>query len=248
MLRKIVIVVAVLLITITINAQFKKGDKMLGASVGSVFFNSGSTDLSNSISTSTTTINNFGITLNPSIGWFTKDNLAIGLMPSFGYNKQNQLGKSSSGSTYLKDDNSQFNFSIGGFARYYFIGNSSSTRFFGQYDLSLGIGSSKREGFQYETLGVYVDRYNQKSSGDFNASTGLSAGVSKFLSKYTSLDIYIGYKFSYNKSNPTGSSLRDYSDPGTPDQTQKIDFDQKFTGHNVVLGVGFQVFLEKNKK
>jgi hypothetical protein len=247
MLRKMAFVVPVLLICTTINAQFKKGDKMLGVSVGSVFFNSGKTDLITSISTSTNSNDNFGISLDPSIGWFINDNIAIGIMPTIGYNKQKLLGKTSAGSTYLRDESSQFNFGIGGFTRYYFSSNNRRMHFFGQYDLSLGLSGSKSEGFQYETLGVYVDRYNRKSSGDFVANTGLTTGISKFLTKNTSLDFYISYKFSYIKSNPTGTSLRDFSDPGTPDQTQTINYDQKFTGHNVVLGVGFQIFLAKNK-
>lgn len=221
---------------------------MLGASVGSAFFNSGATDFSNPIGSSTTSNDNFGISLSPSIGWFMTGNIVIGIMPVIGYNKQKQLGKSSAGSTYLKDVTNQFNFGIGGFARYYFSGNSTMTRFFGQYNLSLGLGGSKSEGFEYERLGVYVDRYNRKSSGDFFTNTGLAFGVSKFLTTHTSLDFYLGYNFSYTSGNPTGSTFRDYSDPGTGDVTEKIDYDQKFTGHNIVLGVGFQVFLEKNKK
>jgi hypothetical protein len=247
MFRKMTFVIPVLFISITINAQFQKGDKIVGASVGSAFFNNESRDLSTSISNSALSNDNFGITLNPLIGWFINDNVAIGIMPAIGYNKQKQLGKTSSGSTYLKDESNQYNFSIGGLARYYFKGNSTTLRFFGQYDLSLGISGSKSEGFEYEKLGVYVDRYNQKSSGDFLAKTGLAFGVSKFITHHTSLDFYIGYKFTYIKSNPTGTSAREYSDPGTPDETQSIDYDQKLTGNNLVLGVGFQIFLEKKK-
>jgi hypothetical protein len=247
MLRKMAFVIPALFIYITTNAQFQKGDKMAGASVGSVFFNNGSADVSTSSVNSTNSNDNFGITLNPSIGWFINDNVALGIMPDIGYKKQKQLGKSSSGSTYLKDESNQFNIGVGGFARYYFKGTSMKTRFFGQYDLSLGINSNKSEGFQYETYGVYVDRYNNKSSGNFFANTGLSFGISKFLSHHTALDFYIGYEFSYIKSNPTGTFFRDYSDPSTGDVTANINYDQKFTGHNVVLGVGLQVFLEKKK-
>ena len=92
---------------------------------------------------------------------------------------------------------------------------------------------------------LYVDRYNRKASGDFFAKTGLSLGISKFLTNHTSLDLYIGYNFSYTKSNPSGTTFRDYADPNTADETQKINYDQKFTGHNFILGVGFQVFLER---
>jgi hypothetical protein len=246
MLRKIAFALPALLINIIVNAQIKKGDKMVGVSVVSAFFNSGSTDQSTSLATLTISNDNFGISFNPSIGWFITDNIAVGVMPTVGYNKKKQIGKSS-GSTYLKDETSQFNFGIGGFTRYYFNGKSTKTRFFGQYDLSLGLGGSKSEGFQYETYGVYVDRYNQKSSGDFFANTGLAFGVSKFITNHTSLDFYVGYKFSYIKSNPKGTFFRDYLDPAIGDVTQKPNYDQKFTEHNVVLGVGFQIFLESKK-
>jgi hypothetical protein len=230
-----------------INAQFKKGDKMAGAFVGTVLFNHSSTDLSTSISISTTSNDNFGITFKPMFGWFVNENIAVGIMPDVGYKKQKILGKLPSGTTFLKDESSRYNFDIGGFARYYFNTTNVKTRLFGQYDISVGLGGSKSEGFQYETYGVYVDRYNYKSSGDFFASTGLLAGVSKFLSSRTSLDLYIGYEFSYNKSHSTGNFFRDYSDPATGDVTEKPDYDQKFTGHGIVLGAGFQIFLEKKK-
>ena len=247
MLRKLAFIVPILFVNILTYGQIKKGDRMFGASVGTIFFNNGSTDYSTSIGTSTTSTDNFGITINPLIGKFINDNVVLGIMPDIGYNKQKQLGKSSAGSTYLKDETSQYNVGIGGFARYYFDGKNDKMRVFGQYNLSIGLGGSKTSGFQYETLGIYVDRYDRKSSGDIHAKTGVTLGVSKFFNNHTALDFYIGYNFSYIKSNPEGTTIRDYSNPATADETQKINYDQKFTGNNVVVGVGFQVFLEKRK-
>ncbi|MFI5129113.1 MAG: hypothetical protein ACHQFX_03950 [Chitinophagales bacterium] len=246
MLRKLSFAVASLLMTTMLTAQFKKGDRMLGASVGTIFFNNDNTDVSTSIATSTNSSDNFGISFNPAIGWFINDNIAIGIMPAIAYNKEKIIGESG-GSTYLKDESNSFNFTVGGFARYYFSGDNLKTAFFGQYDLAAGLGGSKTEGFQYETNGVYVDRYSQKSSGDFVANTGLSIGLSKFLASKTALDFYVGYKLSYSKSHPKGTFLRDYSDPTTGDVTQKPDYEQKFIGHHFVFGVGFQIFLEKKK-
>jgi hypothetical protein len=220
---------------------------MVGASVGTIFFNNSSTDFATSIGTSSTTSNSFGVTFNPAIGWFINENVAVGIMPDINYSKQKQTGRSSTGNTYLKNENNQFNIGVGGFARYYFKGRSEKTRLFGQYQLLVGLGGTKTEGFQYETLGVYVDRYDRKSSGDFFAKTGLNLGVSQFISSRTALDFYVGYTFSYSKSNPTGTSVRDFANPATPDETQKINYDQKVTGNNVVIGVGFQVFLDKRK-
>jgi hypothetical protein len=247
MLRKPILAALALAFSVIIHAQFKKGDKMAGASIGTVFFNSSTIDLSYPVGTSSTTNNNFGISLSPSLGWFISDNIVVGAAPVINYTKEKQLGKSSSnGNTYLKNDAHQYGFELGGFARYYLKGTGTS-RFFGQYNLAAGINGSKNEGFQYDTYGVYVDRYNQNSSGDFAVNTGLTVGLSKFLANHNALDFYIGYTFSYVKSNPKGTTIRDYTDAGTPDINQSINYTQKFTGHNVVLGLGYQLFFSRKK-
>jgi hypothetical protein len=247
MLRKLSVVVIGLLITAAINAQFRRGDKMVGASIGTVFFNHSNTDLSTSLLVSSTSNDNYGINFNPSLGWFVSDNIAIGIMPTVGYSKQKILGKTPTGNTFIKDESNRFNVGIGGFARYYLPGENTKARFFGQYDLSVSLGGSKRDGFEYERNGIYVDRYDYKSSGDFFANTGISLGVSKFLSNKTALDIYFGYKLSYIKSNTTGNFSRDYTNPATADETERPDYVQKLTGHNLTLGVGFQIFLDKKR-
>ena len=59
------------------NAQFKKGMRMVGATIGNAFFNSGKSDYSYPPPTTgyTSNSNNFGVTLNPSMGWFVSDNV-----------------------------------------------------------------------------------------------------------------------------------------------------------------------------
>src|SRR5262245_52256496 len=146
MLKKVGFLALSTVLTTLVFAQPKKGDKMVGATVGSIFFNNGSSDLTSTVGRSTTSSDKFGITLTPSYGWFISDNTAIGIAPTIGYNKQKTVGKSATGSTYLKDETSVFNFSIGGFARYYFKG-SNTMRFFGQYNVAAGLSGSKTEGF-----------------------------------------------------------------------------------------------------
>lgn len=247
MLQKSAFVVLALLLSVASYPQLKKGNRMVGASVASAFFNNTSTDFSSTIGSSSTSVDNFGINLTPSIGWFVADNIAVGIAPSIGYTKQKQVGTSSAGSTYLSEEISQFSFGLGGFARYYFKGSSDKMRFFGQYNLLLGLSGNKADGFEYERLGLYVDRYNRKASGSFFANTGVMLGASKFLNNHIALDIFVGYSFNYTKSTTTGTTVRDYTDPGTGDETQALDFDQKITGNNILLGVGLQVFLEKKK-
>ena len=219
----------------------------MGFSLVSAFFNNGTTDRSNELTSSSIENDNFGISINPNIGWFISDNLVVGISPSLSYSKQKQVGKAANGNTFLNDELSQYGVSLGGFARYYFKGESSF-RFFGQYNLNLGIAGGKNEGYEYESLGIYVDRYETKYSGSFSGNTGVAFGASKFLNDHVSLDFTIGYNFSFSKTEPEGISIREYDDPSTPDQTQNIKFEQKFTGSNILLGIGLQVYLEKKKK
>ncbi len=241
------LLVAIFTLVFSANSQTRKGNKMVGFSLVSAFFNNGTTDRSNDLSSSTIENDNFGISINPNVGWFISDDLVLGIAPSITYSKQKQVGKAANGNTFLSDELSTYGVSLGGFARYYFKGQSSF-RFFGQYNLNLGIAGGKNEGYEYESLGIYVDRYESKYSGSFKGNTGINLGASKFLNDHVALDFMIGYSFSFGKSNPEGTSVRDYTDPSSPDQSQNLKFEQKITNNDIQLGIGLQVFLDKKKK
>ena len=68
-------------ITLSANAQFKKGMRMAGANVGSIFFNSGSADVSYPAPTMgyTSKTTSFGVNIAPTMGWFISDHTVIGL-------------------------------------------------------------------------------------------------------------------------------------------------------------------------
>ena len=219
---------------------------MVGATVVSAFFNSGKTDYSYPPPTTgyTSNSNSFGITLNPSIGWFVSDNIAIGTLLNIGYSHQKNFDENSSGVTFNKNIFNSFNFGIGGFARNYFNSSGNLTPF-GQFNLNAGIGSSTNSGF-YFTNGD-KNTYDGKSSGDFFINTGLALGFTKMLNTNTGLDFYVGYSFSYNKKEFKTTTLTDVGNNGSVDLTAISDPTQKFTNHGVAIGIGFQVFLDKKK-
>src|SRR5262245_55081007 len=68
-----------LLLTFSATAQFKKGQRMLGATIGSVFFNSSTADVSFPPPTSgyTTKTTHFGLLLSPMAGQFVNDNIVV---------------------------------------------------------------------------------------------------------------------------------------------------------------------------
>jgi len=167
------IVLLLLLINTGINAQLKKGIRMVGASVGSAFFNSSQSDYSYPAPTTgyTSTGNNFGINLNPSMGWFVSDNTAIGALLNFGYTHQKTFAKAANGNIFNRDISNSFNMGFGGFARNYF--KSSGTMMpFGQFNLNGGIGSASNKGFYFTNSDK--NSYDGKSSGDFFINTGVN--------------------------------------------------------------------------
>lgn len=222
---------------------------MAGASVGNIFFNSGTQDAdSPPIGSTTGKVTGFGVNLTPSLGWFITEKTAVGF--SFTLNPSGQkVTFEESGSTFQKDKVNSFNIGIGGFIRNYF---SSEGRLlpFGQASLNGGISSRSTDGFFYGGSGptVYKETYDGKSSGGFFANLGLNLGLTKMLGEYTGLDLSIGYNFSYAKNTMKTTKLRDDLIDGDIDVTSENETTTKFTNHGFVLAVGFQVFLKGKKK
>ena len=229
-----------------VNAQFKKGDRMAGASVASVLYNSGSSDVTvASIGNSTSKITTYNINISPLLGWFISDNTAVGV--SLNINPTgNKTTYEQNGTTFLSDKSNNFNFGLGGFARHY-LHSSGSMIPFGQVSLNAGISNLKTEGFSYNTPGYYKTTYDGSSSGGFFFNATFVAGLTKILEEYTGLDFYIGYAYSYNKNTFKKTTLYYLTSSDTNPSTGKNETTTKFTNHGVLLGVGFQVFLHKRK-
>jgi hypothetical protein len=243
--KKIYSIIVLLLVSITINAQFKKGMRMVGAGIGNAFYNSGKSDYSYPAPTTgyTSNSNSFGITLNPSMGWFISDNTAIGALLNLGYTHQKTFN-TSTGTTYKKDISNSFDIGIGGFARNYF--KSSGTMIpFGQFNLNLGIGSSGNNGFYF--VNTDKNTYDGNSSGDFFINSGIILGLTKMLNDHTGLDFFAGYTYSYSERSFKTTTLTDLGNNGSVDQTAVSESTLKFTNHGVAIGVGFQIFLDKRK-
>jgi len=234
------------LLNVSLKAQFKKGDRMIGATIANSFFNSGKSEYSYPSPTQgyTSNSNNFGVTLNPSMGWFISDNTAIGALLNFGYSHQKTFNENLSGTTYKRDISNDFHIGIGGFARNYFK-SSGTLKPFGQFNLNLGIGSTTNNGFYF--INNDKSNYDGKSSGDFYINTGVALGLTKMLNEHTGLDFFAGYSYSYNKKTVKTTTLTDLGNNGSVDQTAIAEPTLKFTNHGIAIGVGLQVFLEKRK-
>jgi hypothetical protein len=235
--------------TLICPAQFKKGDRMLGASVASLLFNSGNSDITVAqVGSNTAKITSYNVVINPMMGWFISDQTVVGA--TLNLNPQgNKTTYAQSGTTFQSDKSNSYNVGLGGFVRQYLKSNGGMTPF-GQFSLNGGFSNLKTEGFFYGGSGTnaYKTTYtgNSTSGGFFNAS--FTAGFTKMFSETAGLDIYIGYTYANNKNTFKKTTLRDLGNNGTIDERLENETTTKYTNNGFLAGVAFQLFLRGKKK
>lgn len=228
------------------NAQFSKGMRMSGATIGTAFFNSGTAEYSVPAPTTGYTVNtnSLGVNLSPQFGWFLTDKIVIGGLLTGGYKYDKTLRSDANNVTNYKNVINSFSLSLGAFARNYF---SISGGFipFAQVSVSAGFGSSNHEGYSYNATPLYKDVFKGKSSGDFLFNGGLAVGATKMINSHVGLDFTAGYTYSINNYKYKTNTDRDADINGTIDEKPVSDLTVKSRNHGFALGVGFQVFFGK---
>jgi hypothetical protein len=243
---KLTVLLPVLLISALANAQFKKGTRMVGATVGSIFFNSGSSDVSFPSPTTgyTSKTNSFGASIAPSLGWFVSDRIAAGFTLNINPSKTKTTYENN-GNTFQKDEASTFTFGPGGFCRVYFP-VTGSLKPFTQVSFNISIANKRNtEGFAIAPLNAYKITYEGKSSEGFFTNSTLAIGITKMINPNVGLDIFTGYTYSTARSVFKTTTFRDDGNNGSVDLTSIDDRTTESTGHGFVVGVGLQIFLQK---
>ena len=248
-IKSFFLALALLVLTIVSHAQFKKGMRMVGTSIGSVLFNSGSSDITvASIGSNTSKITNYNISINPMLGWFISDKTIVGATLNINPNGQKTTYEQN-GTTYQSDKAHGYNIGAGGFARNYFSSKSSMMPF-GQISLNGGFSNLKTEGFFYGGSGptAYKQTYTGNSNGGVFANAAFTLGLTKMVGENAGLDFFAGYTFSYTKNTFKKTTLKDIGNNGTIDERGENETTTKFTNHGFTLGVAFQIFLKEKKK
>jgi len=227
-------------------AQFAKGMRMPGLTLGSAFFNSGKTEFTPSSANINGYISNTnagGFSLSPSLGWFVSNDMVIGGQLIAGYKYDKNIDEQNN-VTFRKNIYKTFNAGIGAFLRKYIITQGSFIPY-GQINIAGGTGSSSSEGFMYATN--YKETYKGKSSGDIFANAGLNLGITKMLNDHAGIDIYAGYLYSYNKSKFKTTTQRDIDFNGSIDEEGVEENTTSKKDHGFTVGIGFQLFLGRRK-
>ena len=249
MINKPIAIIFLVFCPYLLHAQFKKGDRMVGSGIASAFYNSAESDASiGGIGATNAKVRGWGVYVNPQLGFFLSDQIVVGV--SFTANPTGQkTSYEENGMTFQRDEINSFNIGAGGFTRYYFK-NSGALLPFAQVSINAGISSTSVEGFFYGGSGTsaYKETYSGKSSGGFFTNSSFSLGLTKMISPYTGVDLFLGYNYSYNKHSFTKTTWKDLQIDGIMDEMYKNETDNKYTNHGFVIGLGFQVFIAAKKK
>ena len=225
------------------DAQFTRGQRIVGASIFTASLNSGESDYSFPAPTAGyhSKTNSAGFNLAPSIAWFITEALAVGGRLNAGY-RHERASDDDYTVTFRKRTTNDFTGTLGFFARNYF-GKAGGFIPFAQVNVDGGISNEKIEGFNYTT--TYKETYTGKSSGDFTFTASLSVGVTRMISEQIGLDLFAGYAYTHQKNKFKTTSLRDVGFDGTTDETVISEPETKFSNHGLQLGVGLQIFLAR---
>jgi len=244
MSNKSSVCILLLLFSIHSKAQFKKGDRMVGASVASAFYDNTTADVTVGTATTHSLNKNYNISINPMYGWFISDKTVVG--GTLNINPTGQtVSYENNGSTYQKDKSNGLNLGAGAFARSYFSNNGNFLPF-GQLAFNAGVTQQKTSGFFYGGTAPanYKSTYKgESSSGSFVNASAL-AGVTRILGENAGLDIYVGYNYSSTKNNYHKTTQYDLGMDGSIDNEIKSESKSKYSSHGILLGVGFQIFLK----
>ena len=247
MATKTSICIVLILSSLQLAAQFKKGDRMVGASVVSIFYNNTTADVTVGSATTHSLTKNYNFSINPMYGWFVSDKVVVGATLNINPTGQS-VSYENNGNTYQKDKTNGLNLGAGAFARSYF-GNTGNFLPFGQLALNGGVIQQKTSGFYYGGTAPanYKSTYDgESSSGSFVNASAL-AGVTKKLSESVGLDIYLGYNYSSTKNNFHKTTQYDLGMDGSIDNEIISETNSKYSSHGMLLGIGLQIFLEGKK-
>lgn len=224
-----------LLSVITLQAQNKKGNLMIGTYVGSGSYVSSNykTTYSYSPTEYKSEYKTFNIGIGPEVGWYITDRLVIGTSLNLSYYHQTSKSTNSSSTSSSSGTYSYFSFSAGPSVWLYLGKNNDKGMPF--VWLGGGIGFYPSDNSSYKNDPLTYD-YSYKSKNYVFWNFGPRVGYEHFFNKHFGLQYYIGYNYNhssykYNVTYTTGGT--DYS------------YKTKYNSGGVTFGVGVNLHLDK---
>ncbi|RZM19502.1 MAG: hypothetical protein EOO88_37870 [Pedobacter sp.] len=223
-----------LLLSFTAIAQIKKGDKLVGVGIGAISYTSSDskTTYSNTPTVYESEGSSFSISLNPNLGWFIMDKLAVGAAVNVSFNTSKSESRNSASTTTSDNKSTQPAFYIGPFARYYF-GTGTKGAPFVQGNFQLGTSGGKSES---QTSSGASSETTTKPKGDWNA--GVVVGYEHFVTP--NIGLFGSFGLNYGKSK-TSYEYRPSTGVG-------YDYTSEYSRFLIPVNIGLQVHILGRQK
>ncbi|HMO33199.1 MAG TPA: hypothetical protein PKE07_09375 [Lacibacter sp.] len=224
----------------SLNAQFTKGTRVAGLTLGSAGFTVVNSNFNSRQTGARTSAaeREFQFQVTPSLGWFLTEQLLAGVQVQGDFTSQQYEG----GNNVSRNSRS-FTAGAGGFARYYFSGSGLLP--YAAAHLQLGMGSGRSDWDEIYT--AYSEKGQGKQTAIREITTGFSLGVTKMVTPQAGLDLALGYRFAYTTYRYYSESTVRYVNPPATELVVRDYAYQGFT-NGVTLSLGFLFLLEPSKK
>ncbi|HQW45204.1 MAG: PorT family protein [Chitinophagaceae bacterium] len=235
-MKKISICALALFTTLAMQAQNKKGNWLLGASLGSTGYSFGKSESGTVGSTniSYSDNNSFNLGIYPTVGYYISDNVILGTYFTVGFsNSKNDNSNNYSSNTSESKSNYGY-FGLGPFGRFYFGNNGGK----GQPFAEVSTGITFYPGYKGEYIPNTGTGYTYEYEKYHPWNAGVKFGYEHFINETVGIQYYIGYTHSNYQYNTV------YKYPSLPDAV----YTYESSSNNISFGAGLQIHLNCGKK
>lgn len=227
-MRKLTLFVAILATSFA-NAQISKGSKIIGTSFASAGFTSSDNE---TVYSNTPTIyksegNSFSFSINPYVGFFLADGFALGGSIGASFYSSKSTSSNSASTTTTESKYSNPGFSIGPFARYYFVKGQKMSPY---VELGGGIDFYPSKS---ESISSTGSSSTTKTKNPLGWNAGPKLGFEYFISEYVGLNVSAGVNY--------GASSTTYE--YRPSSGTGYDYTSDYNRLYVPINFGLQIHL-----
>jgi hypothetical protein len=238
-MKRIIFSMIVMIISLQVMGQNKKGNWLVGSSFGSIGFSSSEQEYSYSNTPGTvfkSEGNSFSLYINPYMGKYVSDKVVVGAGVTIGpYSSKNE--SSSTGSSATSESKTTYVYvGIGPFARFYLNNNNPKGAPYIHVNAAINLYPGYKNEYTSSGGTAYTYTYDKYSS--WNA--GVAIGYEHFLNSVIGFYYALGY--AYSSYNTT--AMLDYTSGSGTDYTT----DQDYNSHNINVNVGLAIHLASLKK